>query len=303
MYYLYYLVLRWSSDLCAAIVKLYHMYYLYYFVLRVSSNLCAAHLYYFAALTQILWSIAGPKQLVPATVSRRPPPLKIQWWRSRSRSPSSTTNPPTLLYPHWLHPTYQSFQTWHSKSIFKPTRQGLLSSLAFFIRLPAPPSNFRTDTKIAVIQSRHSSKDYLPLQAIFELTRQTLWSSTALFIRLPAPTSNFDPTRQDMGELTVIPHQITCPSKPFSNLHAKRCEIVLSFLIRLPSPLSHFRSDTTSAGSQSRHSSSYSSFINDSSGIKKIFSASTNASSTAFFASCWERPISKTFLRFGRKYL
>ena len=77
MYYLYYLVLRCSLDLCAAILKLYHKYSLYYPVLRVSSYLCAAYLYYFAARIQILRALAAPTQLVPATTSRRPRPLKI----------------------------------------------------------------------------------------------------------------------------------------------------------------------------------------------------------------------------------
>ena len=60
MYYLYYLVLRCSSDLCEAIVQLYCMYYLYHLVLRVSYDLCAAYLYYFSTVTQLLCALAAP---------------------------------------------------------------------------------------------------------------------------------------------------------------------------------------------------------------------------------------------------
>ena len=56
----------------AAIVQLYRTYYLYYLVLRVSSNFCADDLYYFASPTKILRALAVPTQSVPATASRRP---------------------------------------------------------------------------------------------------------------------------------------------------------------------------------------------------------------------------------------
>ena len=62
--------------MCAAIVQFYRMYYLYYLVLRVSSNFCAAYLYYFAALTEIIRALVSPAQLVPATDSSRLSPLK-----------------------------------------------------------------------------------------------------------------------------------------------------------------------------------------------------------------------------------
>ena len=75
-----------GSDFCAAIVQLYRIYYLYYLILHVSSYFCVVYLCYFAALTQILRALAAPTQLVKATVSHLPPPLKIQWWRSRSRA-------------------------------------------------------------------------------------------------------------------------------------------------------------------------------------------------------------------------
>ena len=73
-----------GSNLCAAIVQLYRTYSLYYLLLRVNSDLCAVYLYYFVALTQTLRTLAAPTQLVPATVSHRPLPLKSQWWRSCS---------------------------------------------------------------------------------------------------------------------------------------------------------------------------------------------------------------------------
>ena len=72
------------SGLCAAIVKLYCTYYLYYLVLRVISDLCAVYLYYFAAMTQIIRALAALTQLVPSNASHLPPPLKSQWWRSCS---------------------------------------------------------------------------------------------------------------------------------------------------------------------------------------------------------------------------
>ena len=59
MYYVYYLVLRCSSDLCAAIVQFYCTYYLYYIVLRCSSYLCAAYLDYSSDLTQTLCALAA----------------------------------------------------------------------------------------------------------------------------------------------------------------------------------------------------------------------------------------------------
>ena len=84
--YMLYTVLYYirGSHLCAAIVQFYRMYSLYYLVLCVSSDLCAVYLYYFYFLTQILRVLAAPTQLVPATISHSPPPLKSQWWRSFS---------------------------------------------------------------------------------------------------------------------------------------------------------------------------------------------------------------------------
>ena len=73
-------------HLCAAIVQLYRMYYLYYLVISVSSDLCAAYLNYFAALAQLIRALADPTQLVPAPASCRPPLLNVQWWRYFSGS-------------------------------------------------------------------------------------------------------------------------------------------------------------------------------------------------------------------------
>ena len=119
----------------------------------------------------------------------------------------------------------------------------------------------------------------LPLQAIFKPTRQVLWS-------LPAPPSHFrtDTPSQALWDSPVIPQQITWPSKPFSNQYSKTifvkqshrsstdylplqaifepprqsnpCEIVPSFLNRLPAPPSHFRTNMPSAMLQSRNYSS-----------------------------------------------
>ena len=66
------------SHLCAAIVQLYCTYSLYYLVLGVSYNSCALYFYYFASPTQLLRVLAAPTQLVPATTSHSPPPLKSQ---------------------------------------------------------------------------------------------------------------------------------------------------------------------------------------------------------------------------------
>ena len=155
--------------------------------------------------------------------------------------------------------------------------------------LPAPPTHFLTDTPIQslwdsliipqqincpskpfssrhtkpspVIQSHHSSIDYLPLQAISEPTRQAKPCEKGLVIlhNITFPTNPFlnqhanpnavsqshhpptdylplqaifEPTRQAPWGSPTIPHQITCPSKPFLNQHAKRCDPVPSFLIR-----------------------------------------------------------------------
>ena len=73
-----------GSDLCAAIVQFYHPYYLYYLVLCVSFNLCAIYFYCVASPTQIIRALAALTQLVPATASHRPSPLRSQWWRSCS---------------------------------------------------------------------------------------------------------------------------------------------------------------------------------------------------------------------------
>ena len=137
------------------------MHYLYYIVLHSSSCLCAAYLYYFSALTQIICSLAAPKQLVTATASRRPPLLNSHWWRSSYSCPPSTVDPLALPCPHRVHPTDQACQAFPSKPffnhhdkccepylplqfIFEPTRQSkpYETVLSFLNRLPAPPSHF-----------------------------------------------------------------------------------------------------------------------------------------------------------------
>ena len=163
MYYLYHLVLRCTSYLCAAILQLYRTYSLYYPVLCCSSDLCAAHFYYSASLKKTLRTLAETIQLVEATASLRPPSLKRQWWCSRSRRPPSTIDLPVLTYPHRVDPTdksckafsYNPFLTQHAK-FCEPVQY-------FFIRLPAPPSYSWTDTQSAVRQSCNYSLDYLPL--------------------------------------------------------------------------------------------------------------------------------------------
>ena len=161
MYYLYYFVPCFSSNLCVAIVQFYLTYSLYYPVLRVSSNLCAAYLFYLAALTQILNDLAAPTQLVPATASCGPPPLNIQWWHSCSGRPPSTIYLPALPCPHWVHTTDKSFQACPSKPLLN--------------------------------QNSKCCEPYLPLQAILEPTRQTKRCETvpSLINILPAPPSHF----------------------------------------------------------------------------------------------------------------
>ena len=60
MYSLYFLVLRSSSDFRVAIVQLYRTYYVYYIVLHFSLDLCAVYLDYYVALTQTLHAFAAP---------------------------------------------------------------------------------------------------------------------------------------------------------------------------------------------------------------------------------------------------
>ena len=228
MYYLYYLELRCSLDLCAAMVQLYRMYSLCYLVPRVSSNLCAAYLYYFDAVKKILRTLAAPTQLVPATTSFRPPPLKIQQWRSHSGRPPSTVDPPALPCPHRFHPTDQDCQAWPSKPIFN--------------------------------QQAKCCEPYLPLQAIFELTRQAKrCDPVPSFLNiLPAPPSHFRTNipRQALSASPVSPQHIICPSKPYLNRRTKKCEPFPSFLIILSAPPSHFRTNTPITASQSCYSSS-----------------------------------------------
>ena len=68
----------------------------------------------------------------------------------------------------------------------------------------------------------------------------------------PAPTSHFITNTPSAMSQSFIFHQITCPSNPFSNRHAKRSEIVPSFLNRLPAPPSHFWTNMPSTVRPSR---------------------------------------------------
>ena len=101
-----------------------------------------------------------------------------------------------------------------------------------------------------------------------------------------------------MRNIPLLIIRLPAPPGHFRNQHVKHCDPVPPLFIRLPSPQRKFWTDTPSAVSQSHHSSSDSSFINNSSGMKQIFSASYHLSSAAFFTSCWEIPISKDYLRF-----
>ena len=215
-------------------------------------------------MTQILRALVSLTQLVPATASCWPLTLKSQFLCSRSCRPPSTVNPHAMPCPHWVHPTNQSFQASPSKPF--------VNQLAKCCD-PVP----------------YFSLDYLTLQSIFGLTCQAPWASPVIPQQITCPSNPFfnwhtkhydpvpsfsssylppqaifEPTRQDMWASPVIPHQITCHSNPFLNQHAKRCEPVLSFHIRCSAPPSHSWTNTSSAVSQSRHSSSGSSFINDS---------------------------------------
>ena len=96
--------------MCAAIVHFYRTYYLYYPVISFSSDLCAAYLDYYAALTQILRYLAAPTQLVASTTSRRHPLLLVPRHTSRDNGgaplapaiigPSITPPPPSQ--PHLI---------------------------------------------------------------------------------------------------------------------------------------------------------------------------------------------------------
>ena len=77
MYSLYYIVLCFSSDLCAAIVQLYRKYYLYYLVLYCSSDLCENYLDYSSSMTKTLRALEEPTYLVASNASCCPPPFKI----------------------------------------------------------------------------------------------------------------------------------------------------------------------------------------------------------------------------------
>ena len=76
--------------MCADIVQLYCTYHLYYLVLRFSLDLCAAYLDYSAGLTQILHEFAAPTQFVVENTYFHHPPLPIG---RTSRENGEYTNP------------------------------------------------------------------------------------------------------------------------------------------------------------------------------------------------------------------
>ena len=163
-------------------------------------------------------------------------------------------------------------------------KQWKLAQLRRLVQLkwnvPPSPVHFWTDTPIQALWASPfiTQQIIFPSKPFFIQHAKLRDPVTSLFIRLPAPPSQFwtGTPSQALWASTLIPHQVTCPSKPFLNLHI-------------------------SAVSQSRHSSSDSSFINDSPGIKQFFSASYNASSATFFTSWWKIPISKLFLHLDRR--
>ena len=97
-----------GSNLCTDIVKLYRTYSLYYIALHVSSNCCEVYLYYFSSPTQILRALVAPMQLVPATASHHPLPLKSQWWRSHyGVNGDAPITAPAIVGPSILPPPHQ----------------------------------------------------------------------------------------------------------------------------------------------------------------------------------------------------
>ena len=164
------------------------------------------------------------------------------------------------------------------------------------------------------------SSDYLLLQAIFEPTPQVLWSSPVIthqincpsnifwnshakhcepvpsfFIRLPAPPGHF---RTNMPSAVRQYHRSSSYYLPLQAIFEPTYQVLWSssaIFIRFTAPPSHFVTNTPSTVSQSRHFLSKSSFINYFSVLKHIFSASDNASSDVFLASCWEITNYKAF--------
>ena len=84
----------------------------------------------------------------------------------------------------------------------------------------------------------------LPLQAIFKPTPQVLCALTAPPNHFWTDTTCQAKPIQSLWGSPVIPQQITCPSNLNTNpIQSNPCEKVLSFLIRLPTPPSHFQTD------------------------------------------------------------
>ena len=248
MYSLYYLVVRVSSNVCAAIVQLYRTHYIYYLVLHVSSDFCEAYLYYFSALTQILHDLAAPTKLVPATPSCRPLPAACLPSRANGSAPVPPACPQPSICLHFPVPI-------GSTRPIKPAK-------------PVPPKHSWTNTPSAVIQSRLFHQITCPSKPFYNRHAKRCDPVLSFLIRLPTPPIHFRTYTPIAVIQSHLFHNITCLSKPLFNLHAKRCEPVPSLIIRLPAPPSYFWTDAPSAVSQSHNSSSDSSFINYSSGIK-----------------------------------
>ena len=195
MYSLYYLVLSWSLDLCTSIAKLYRTYYLYYFVLHCSLGLFAAYLNFSSSVTQTISPFQHYQNWWQPLLTLARFPL-----RDIAGAPVPSACSQTFIILHFPVPIGS---TWP----IKPTKT-------------APLNHFQTNAPNYVIQSR-LFLDYLPLQAIFETTHQALWASPIIPQHITCPTSAVIQS--------CIFHHIICPSKPFLNRHAKRCEPVPYF--------------------------------------------------------------------------
>ena len=185
-------------------------------------------------LPWITYGIGGSHCFLPP-VAPQDPMVALPFWPPalNRRSDCTALSPSCPPDPSSLSSLTLQFN-------FKIIRQSLLYSPVFFIIfIPSYSSSGPPD---------RSSLPSLPLQAIFEPTRQALWFSPVFFVILPASSSHF---RNNMPSAVIqyrIFHQIcfiisiigsTRPVKPSK-----------------PSPPSHFWTDTPSAVSQSRHSSS-----------------------------------------------
>ena len=100
------------------------LYYLYYLVLHFSSDLCAAYLDYSADLTQILRALAAPIKLVASTTShfRMPLPVACRSSRENCGAPLAPSN-----VGHSIPPPSHPVRLYHPASS-KPVSPIILSS-------------------------------------------------------------------------------------------------------------------------------------------------------------------------------